>query len=187
MPYNIAYWELQHVSENAQINGAFINGTAYTLGSPIILQQSNLQAIVDWFNSLGFGAIFYGSYFSDSITLISTIKIIAASNDTIDSSLVNSVFGETNQSEFNTDFTFTESTSNASEILENLSCVMQHYETSFCKSCKCDDICRNRKSSNILKATLLMRELELPFDSEVEFQNKLEEYSTVIKKLCQCS
>lgn len=187
MPYNVGTFILEYRSGNAQINGAIFNGEFYVAPSPFVLQQSTLQSIIDWLNSLGFGALFYVSYGTDYIYNTSKITIIISSNDVIDSSLNNSIYGETNQSEFNVQFSFTESTETASEILENLHCIMENYETSFCKSCKCDDICRNRKSNNILKATLLMRELELPFENETVFQNKLETYAEIIKKLCQCS
>lgn len=187
MSYNVATWSLPHQQNNAQINSAILNGVTYTIPGGIILNSANLVAVLEWLNSLGFGAIFYGSYSTDSATLISTITIATSSNDQLDSSLVNKILGETNQSEFDVAFTFEESSESASEILDSLACVMANYKTSFCESCKCDDICRNRKSANIMKATLLMRELELPFDSETEFQDKLAQYAGIIKTLCQCS
>lgn len=70
---------------------------------------------------------------------------------------------------------------------ENIACVFSYYESAFCGRCNCGDVCKNKKSNNILKATLMLRELELIQDSEVEYNAKLSLYTSVMQKLCQCS
>jgi hypothetical protein len=174
-------------SQNTQLNTVTLNGVIYSPGTAYTINQSTLPLILQWLNSLGFGAIFYGSIVTLQDSQTSVLSISTGSTDQFDSSLDNFIAFSTSQGEFSVNFEFAESTQAVSEILDNLACVMSNYENSFCQNCGCGDICKNKKSLNILKATLLMRELELPYDSAYEFQQKLQQYSTIIKTLCQCS
>ncbi len=72
-------------------------------------------------------------------------------------------------------------------IFDSITCIFSKYESSFCTGCGCEDICKNKKSNNILKATLLLRELELLEGDTVEYNKKLSLYTPIFNILCHCS
>lgn len=77
----------------------------------------------------------------------------------------------------------------SNSLRASILCVYKNYATSFCNGkCNCEDVCKNRKSGNILKLTLLLRELEILYvDDNYQYEKKLELYTPVIHTLCQCS
>ena len=70
---------------------------------------------------------------------------------------------------------------------EAVACIFSNYEESFCKGCGCGDICKNKKSNNIMKATMMLRELELIKDNEFLYNQKLALYEPIMITLCRCS
>lgn len=73
------------------------------------------------------------------------------------------------------------------DLWKAIECIYSNYEDSFCDSCGCEDICKSKKSNNILKATMLLSELELLKDNPILYQKKLNLYSPILETLCHCS
>jgi uncharacterized protein YozE (UPF0346 family) len=161
------------------VTGVTINDTVYTT-TAIPVDDANYQLIIDWLNSLGTGITFYGTLVNDSNVLY--FIIYTDCNAVFDSSKINKISGYITV-DFNYDFNL----SICEETLEgSLACIFSKFENSFCGNCKCNDICKNKNSLAIQKATLMMREIELLKAAGEPYESKLEEYSAIIKMLCQC-
>lgn len=74
------------------------------------------------------------------------------------------------------------------DFLASLLCVESKLKTSFCNGCKCCDICKNPQAVDVIKATLLVAELQLYGGDKTssEYLDMLSQYTTTIKILCQC-
>lgn len=91
------------------------------------------------------------------------------------------------QSVYCTNFISTEEFTLDCNYVDSLNCIYGKYEESFCTNCQCENICKNKKSNNILKATLMLRHLELVQDDYYEYHRLLDLYTPILNTLCHCS
>ena len=73
------------------------------------------------------------------------------------------------------------------EFFKNVTCIMSKVNKSFCKNCNCAHICNNKNAMAIVKASLLLAELNMQENNSTEYIDMVNQFKPAMKTLCQCS